>query len=163
MSEPVCETCGKTTCPDAALPAFSEPRDCTFAPIYFALRDAKDCDYGCSRDYTNQAIRLWVVEAVEEIVAAEIANLTRWKEEALQVISGLQKLGRALDLPLGVEITGSQALEAVSRLKRDAGTRKRMESLATGWEAMEAQCTHRGCGHVYCDFSLKLRHALASE
>jgi hypothetical protein len=66
---PACETCGKTTCPDADLPEFSEPRACVYAPIYRALRDSKDCDYGCARDYTNQAVRLWIVEAVEQIAA----------------------------------------------------------------------------------------------
>ena len=72
---PECETCGKVECPDAALPSFSEPRDCAYAPIYHALKDAKDCGYGCARDYTNQAVRLWVVEAVERILAARDADL----------------------------------------------------------------------------------------
>lgn len=74
---PECETCGKTTCPDADLPEFSEPRNCTYAPIYRALRAAKDCDYGCARDYTNQAVRLWVVEAVEQM-RAEAAYHAMW-------------------------------------------------------------------------------------
>lgn len=75
---PECETCGKIDCPDAELPSFSEPRDCEYAAIYHALRDAKDCDYGCARDYTNQAIRLWVVEAVEGIVTK--AKAEAWDE-----------------------------------------------------------------------------------
>lgn len=74
---PECETCGKTTCPDAALPEFSEPRECVYGPIYHALKDSKDCDYGCSRDYTNQAVRLWVVEAVEQIVVEQVAAAER--------------------------------------------------------------------------------------
>lgn len=71
---PECETCGRTTCPDADLPGFSEPVSCAYAGVYQALKDTKDCDYGCSRDYTNQAIRLWVVEAVEPMLAAARAD-----------------------------------------------------------------------------------------
>ena len=71
---PECDTCGKATCPDAALPEFSEPRECVYGPIYHALKDSKDCDYGCARDYTNQAVRLWVVEAVERIVAERLVE-----------------------------------------------------------------------------------------
>lgn len=74
---PECETCGKADCPDADLPGFSEPRECMYAPIYHALKDAKDCDYGCARDYTNQTVRLWVVEAVEQIVTARLAEALR--------------------------------------------------------------------------------------
>jgi hypothetical protein len=48
---------------------------------------------------------------------AERDALARWKAEALPVIAGLQELGRALDLPLGVTITGPMALQAVARLK----------------------------------------------
>jgi hypothetical protein len=80
---PECDTCGKTTCPDAALPEFSEPRECIYGPIYHALKDSKDCDYGCARDYTNQAVRLWVVDAVEGIIAARV-------REALGAIRSLE-------------------------------------------------------------------------
>lgn len=82
---PECETCGSTTCPDADLPGFSEPKDCPFAPIYQALHDAKDCDYGCARDYTNQAIRLWVVPAVERIIEARTAALTAERDRYQQI------------------------------------------------------------------------------
>lgn len=70
---PECETCGKTTCPDAELPSFSSPLNCAYTPIYEALKDAKDCDYGCARDLTNQGVRLYVVPAVKRIVDAALA------------------------------------------------------------------------------------------
>lgn len=70
---PECDTCGKPTCPDAQLPAFSEPRDCVFKPIYEAIRNSKDCDYGCSRDYTNQTVTLWMVPAIEALLATRDA------------------------------------------------------------------------------------------
>lgn len=69
---PACETCGRTTCPDADLPGFSAPRDCEYAPIYQAIHDAKDCDYGCARDLTNQGIRLYIVPVVEQLKAAAV-------------------------------------------------------------------------------------------
>jgi len=86
---PACDTCGKTTCPDADLPAFSEPVACQYAPIYHALRDARDCDYGCARDYTNQAIRLEVVGAVDQLVAARTQALGA---EVERLTTGLQEL-----------------------------------------------------------------------
>lgn len=48
-----------------------------------------------------------------------IDQLTRWKAEALTVMGGLQELGKALGLPLGVQITGPAALEAVNQLKAE--------------------------------------------
>jgi hypothetical protein len=47
-----------------------------------------------------------------------VDQLTRWKNEALPVISGLQELGRALDLQLGRSITGPEALAAVEQLQK---------------------------------------------
>ena len=56
----------------------------------------------------------WLVEQVE--------RLERWKAEALEVMSGLQALGKALGLQPGVRITGPAALAEVARLtaERDA-------------------------------------------
>lgn len=56
----------------------------------------------------------WLVEQVE--------SLERWKFEALEVMSGLRELGKALGLGLGVQITGPAALAEVERLtaERDA-------------------------------------------
>lgn len=53
---------------------------------------------------------------------AEIGQLRRWKAEATTLFDGLQDLGRALGLPLGVLITGPLAIEAAERLRteRDA-------------------------------------------
>jgi hypothetical protein len=53
---PECDLCGKTTCPDADLPEFSEPRDCILAPVYEELRYDR-CDYGCGRDITKTTVR----------------------------------------------------------------------------------------------------------
>lgn len=56
----------------------------------------------------------WLVEQVE--------RLERWKAEALPVMDGLQELGEALGLPLGMQVTGPAALAEVERLtaERDA-------------------------------------------
>jgi len=56
----------------------------------------------------------WLVDQVE--------SLERWKFEALEVMSGLRELGKALGLGLGVQITGPAALAEVARLtaERDA-------------------------------------------
>ena len=50
---------------------------------------------------------------------AEVDRLNRWKAEATSVIMGLQDLGRALELPLGENITGPAALAEVDRLRAD--------------------------------------------
>lgn len=80
---PECETCGKTTCPDADLPGFSVPRQCAFAPLFHAFRDAVDCDYGCGRDLTNAGIRRGVVRAVEALVSEFKADGVREAADAL--------------------------------------------------------------------------------
>lgn len=63
---------------------------------------AYDFDSGCSPLYLTGT--------------KSLTDLLRWKAEALPVLDGLQELGRALDLPLGIRITGPQALAAVERL-----------------------------------------------
>lgn len=80
---PTCETCGKETCPDADLPAFSAPVECIYRPVYEALRASKDCDYGCARDYTNQQISLWIAEAIEGLLTKTKADALREAAEAL--------------------------------------------------------------------------------
>ena len=71
----------------------------------------------------------WLVEQVE--------RLDRWKFEACEVMSGLRELGKALGLPLGVQITGPAALAEVERLtaERDALAAQvaRVEALADEW------------------------------
>lgn len=67
--------------------------------------------------------------------ADERDRLSRWKDEALPVIDGLQELGRALGLPLGSRITGPDALSAVERLAAEV-TRFRAE-LAEARAAIE--------------------------
>ena len=71
----------------------------------------------------------WLVDQVE--------SLERWKFEAIEVMSGLRELGKALGLGLGVQITGPAALAEVERLtaERDALAAQvaRVESLAEDW------------------------------
>ncbi len=60
--------------------------------------------------------RLREAERRAEAAEAQVADLQRWKDEALPVMDGLQELGRALNLPLGERVTGERALEAVQAL-----------------------------------------------
>jgi len=48
---------------------------------------------------------------------SEVDQLRRWKAEAMEVMSGLEDLGKALELPLGESITGTVAAGRVARLK----------------------------------------------
>ena len=68
---------------------------------------------------------------------AEAERLRGWKAEALPVLDGLQELGKALGLPLGSQITGTEALAAVERLtsERDAA-RAEAERLRAGIKAL---------------------------
>lgn len=85
-------------------------------------------------------------------LTAEIAALTRWKDEALPVIDGLQELGRALDLPLGVRITGPAALEAVRKLiERAENAEALAESVST-----EADAAHRIANELRTALALAL-------
>lgn len=59
------------------------------------------------------------------LLAAEVEKLTRWKNEATPVMDGLQELGRALDIPLGARITGTDALAAVEQLRADRDADRR--------------------------------------
>lgn len=54
----------------------------------------------------------------------ELRFLRRWKREGMEVMAGLQELGWELDLPLGEQITGQAALEAVRKLKARREDRK---------------------------------------
>lgn len=57
--------------------------------------------------------------------ARERDELRRWKADALSVLTGLQELGKALGLPLGSRITGTEALAAVERLTRKMDEERR--------------------------------------
>jgi hypothetical protein len=46
----------------------------------------------------------------------EVKRLRRWKDEAAEVILGLQDLGKALGVPLGTRITGDGAAKIAERL-----------------------------------------------
>ena len=75
----------------------------------------------------------WLVEQVE--------SLERWKFEALEVMSGLRELGKALGLGLGVQITGPAALAEVARLtaERDALAAQvaRVEEVLDHWRTVD--------------------------
>lgn len=45
-----------------------------------------------------------------------VAVLETWKDEAMEVMDGLDALGKALGLPLGEQITGTAAAETAARL-----------------------------------------------
>ena len=78
----------------------------------------------------------------EAVIIEQVERLERWKAEALPIMDGLQELGKALGLGLGVQITGPAALAEVARLtaERDALAAQvaRVESLAGQWERMAA-------------------------
>ena len=116
----------------------------------------------------------WLVDQVE--------SLERWKVEALEVMSGLRELGKALGLGLGVQITGPAALAEVARLtaelaevkrtytpcdldlltERDALAAQvaRVEALAEEWDGDDS-CDNRTCvPHRSAD---ALRAALAGS
>ena len=75
----------------------------------------------------------WLVEQVE--------RLEHWKFEALEVMSGLRELGKALGLGLGVQITGPAALAEVARLtaERDALAAQvaRVEEVLDHWRTVD--------------------------
>lgn len=60
---------------------------------------------------------------------AERDRLAKWKQEALEVISGLQEVGKALGIRPGVQITGREAVDAALDLRNQATT------WMTGWKA----------------------------
>lgn len=71
------------------------------------------------RDEWRGDVRPMVTAALAEVessLTAERDELRRWKEEALPVLSGLQNLGRALDVPLGERITGNVAAKRAEEL-----------------------------------------------
>ena len=49
----------------------------------------------------------------------DVEHLRRWKEEATEVLTGLQALGKALGMPPGTRITGTLAAETAERLKAE--------------------------------------------
>lgn len=52
-------------------------------------------------------------------MAGELERLRRWKEEASEVLIGMQDLGKALGLPLGTRITGTLAADTAECLKAE--------------------------------------------
>jgi len=87
-------------------------------------------------------------DCIRERLTAEVERLERWKAEALEVMSGLRELGKALGLGPGVQITGPAALAEVERLtaERDALAAQvaRVEALAEEWDGDDS-CDNRTC------------------
>lgn len=54
---------------------------------------------------------------IVRVLFRELDRLRAWKQEATPLLDGLQDLGRALDLPLGVLVTGPLAVEAANKLR----------------------------------------------
>lgn len=52
-------------------------------------------------------------------VADERDQLRKWVAEVMPILDGLQEMGHALGLPLGEQITGPLALDAVKALKAE--------------------------------------------
>ena len=80
-------------------------------------------------------------DCIRERLTAEVERLERWKFEALEVMSGLRELGKALGLGLGVQITGPAALAEVERLtaERDALAAQvaRVEEVLDHWRTVD--------------------------
>jgi hypothetical protein len=102
----------------------------------------------------ERAERNWRIENEWRSNAeADVERLARWKAEALPVLNGLQELGKALELPLGAQVTGPQALAEVERLRAVVA---KVEALADEWVKGRVRAPYIGnVGHV-------LRAALAT-
>ena len=74
-------------------------------------------------------------------IIEQVESLERWKFEAIEVMSGLRELGKALGLGLGVQITGPAALAEVERLtaERDALAAQvaRVEEVLEHWRTVD--------------------------
>ncbi len=80
----------------------------------------------------------WITDSVCDIpqLLAEVERLAEWKASALAIMDGLQELGQALGLPLGVRITGPEAVAEVQRLR---------DTLAASY------CEHGSSGSYLCE------------
>lgn len=65
----------------------------------------------------SEAHDMEAAEAERRTLQTEVEQLTRWKAEALLVMTGLQDLGKALNVPLGSSITGETAAKAAKDLR----------------------------------------------
>ena len=72
-------------------------------------------------DYTPAGIDA-LTDSVCDIpdLLAEVARLTRWQSEMIEVLRGLKDLGESLGLRLGEQITGAKAAEAAHALRARA-------------------------------------------
>ena len=85
--------------------------------------------------YQKEAAKIMnrLLAAYDEL-RGEVERLRRWKDEAAEVLIGMQDLGRELNVPLGQRITGEGAAEAaraiVDERDRLAATVERVLGLA---------------------------------
>ena len=77
-------------------------------------------------------------ELVTELVA-EVERLRRWKDEAAEVLIGMQDLGRELNAPLGQRITGEGAAEAARAI---VGERDRLAATVERVRELSMQVAH---------------------
>lgn len=59
------------------------------------------------------------IDAEVAALEGEVRRLRAWKAEALEVMTGLQELGREFGVPLGAQVTGLEALAAARRLRTE--------------------------------------------
>jgi hypothetical protein len=69
-------------------------------------------------------------------VAAERDRLLAWKQEAMEVMSGLEELGRALGIPLGVSVTARAVVDAALSLRQGGSQDPTNEEIEAGMQAM---------------------------
>ena len=81
-----------------------------YDPDVFSSRNCSKAD---AELYANAPT--WLADLL-----AEVDRLSRWKAEALPVMTGLQELGKALGLTLGESITSPSAVDAAHALRARA-------------------------------------------
>ena len=95
-------------------------------------------------------------------IIEQVESLERWKFEAIEVMSGLRELGKALGLGLGVQITGPAALAEVERLtaERDALAAAHARESEKVWKVEEVMDDIEGSDPTTWE---RLRDALAGS
>lgn len=86
-----------------------------------------------------------IVDSVCDVpeLLAEVDRLTRWQTEATEVLRGLQDLGKALDLPLGEQITGQSAcVAAVAPHDRTEAAEQAVQRVRELHAPMQTICVH---------------------
>jgi hypothetical protein len=66
----------------------------------------------------------------------DLDALKRWKAEAMAVMSGLEELGRALGIPLGVSVTARAVVDAALELRQGGSQDPSADEIDAGMRAM---------------------------